>query len=122
MITFEKSKRGTKVFEDKKHIKTIPERYEKYFEQVEIDKTKKRLTGKERFSFEYLYFIALLEKNEKYVWELIKDAKPVATREVIVHDGSKRYELLYDNGKRIKIPTELYLYFDEKESTKYSNY
>lgn len=121
-LRFENTKAGTKVYDGKKHIKTIPQRYEKDFGLIDIDFSKKRLTGEERFKFEHLFFKRTLKQFEKYVFELIENANPLKCYFVNIHDGSTRYEMEYDNGVKIKIDKNLYDVFQEKGDAKFSNY
>lgn len=122
MYTFENTKSGLKVYKEGKHVKTIPSKYESVFDPLSISYDKKRLNNSERFNLEHAYFMKILSISEKYVYELFKDSKPVIAREVKNRIDETRYEMLYDNGKRLKITLELYRMFEEKDMLHYSNY
>lgn len=47
--TYETTKSGVKVYQENIHVKTIPAKYQEYFDKAEISFEKKRLNGKERF-------------------------------------------------------------------------
>lgn len=119
---FEQTDRGTKVYQNGKHVKTIPWRYEEHFDKVKIDFAKKRLSQRERFDFEHICFLDNLKREQKYVYELVENAKPESAYLVNIHDGSTRYELKYDNGVKLRIDADLYNAFSEKDEAKFSNY
>jgi hypothetical protein len=102
-----KSKRGTKVLDDKKHVKTIPTKYAPVFEKVNSKMTfdKKRLNPDERNTLEiqlhYKKWLEKLSSNERHLFELLKNATPIAARRVHSHSG-ERLEIVLDNGMKIK--------------------
>lgn len=122
MRTAEITKSGLKVFEDGKHIKTIPAKYESFIQDADLSEGGKRLTDKQRFVLEYAYFLAVLKIEEKYVYELIEKAHPEYSQIVKNHIGEERYELVYNTGTRLKINKELFELCPKKESPINKNY
>jgi len=88
---------------------------------VTFDLTKKRLLDTERVDLEVKYFERLLKQSEPYVYELIANSKPKSVQE-INNQGNIRFELIYENGTRLRITQEMYLMFPSKMDLKYSNY
>lgn len=97
------------LFIDGKKTKMIPNSYieipiKVILESVK-DKSKIFLNHSERFNIEYFIFIEEIKRSEKYVFELIEKAKFKEVRFVKVKFGFDRYELLFDNGVRLKCPS-----------------
>lgn len=115
MRTAEATKAGLKVFENGKHIKTIPAKYEAFIHDADFYEGGKRLTDKQRFILEYAYFLSILKREEKYVYELVEKSTPDYSQIVKNHIGEERFELVYDNGTRLKINKELFDLCPKKE-------
>lgn len=115
MRTTETTKAGLKIYEDGKHIKTVPSKYEMFIHDIEFTGGK-RLTDQERFILEYTYFLSILKIEEKYVYELIEKSNPDYAQTVKNHIGEIRFELVYDNGTRLKINKELFDLCPKKEN------
>lgn len=128
----ELTKAGLKIYRitDKKHIKTIPAIYEPIAEDFILKCTsdKIRLTDTERhilsiYDFEVGVFAYLkdLENNERYVFELVKESKVISARKVQLRH-SDRFELIFENGVKLKCNESLYLLCNNKSETINSNY
>jgi len=121
MKTAEITKAGLKVFENGVHVKTIPAKYERFIQDIEFSPGK-RLTDSERFILEYAYFLSILKKEEKYVYELIEKANPDYSQIVKNHIGEERFELVFTNKVRLKINKELFELCPKKENPINKNY
>jgi len=121
------SKRGTKVLVDQKHVKTIATKYASIYKKVheKITSKKKRLDNSERklleIELQYKNWLEKLSNDNKHLFELIKNASPVAAREVKT-PNSIRMEIILDNN--IKINTKSIKFFGlfPHTSTIYQNY
>jgi hypothetical protein len=122
MRTAEITKSGLKVFENGQHIKTIPAKYEAFIHDADFFEGGKRLTDKQRFILEYAYFLSILKKEEKYVYELIEKSTPDYSQIVKNHIGEERFELVFTNKVRLKINKELFELCPKKESPINKNY
>jgi hypothetical protein len=120
MEQLEKIKKRTYLTnKDKTEKKMIPKKYHVFSPkeikaQLEDFKTV-YLTMKERFNLDFKLFLDKLKKEEKYAYELIKDAAPKIAYFVKVKHGSNRFELKMSNNISVKITEELYLNFCNKE-------
>lgn len=128
----ELTKAGLKIYRisDKKHVKTIPSIYKPIAEDfiLKCDSKGIRLTDTERhilstYDFEVGVFDYLedLQNNEKYVFELVKNSKVISARKVQLR-YSDRFELIFENGVKLKCNESLYLLCDNKSETINSNY
>lgn len=77
--------------------------------------------SKKTTATEFSKFKAELKKSEKYLFLLIKKAKPIDAREVIARDG-KRFELVLDNNLKIKCTKRLVLLFNKEPKVVYLNF
>lgn len=126
----ESTKAGLKLFFMGDHYKTIPTIYLEVWRKVDLNtaKNQKRLSEDERkdldkeyFQLVYSEFLSELQKNEKYVFELIENAKVVNTQKVETKTET-RNELIFDNGAKVRCSAKLYSLFPEKLDLRYSNY
>lgn len=128
----EQTKAGLKIYRitDKKHVKTIPAIYKPIAEDfiLRCNSEKIRLTEAERellstYDFEVNVFSYLeeLRHYEKYVFELVQNAKVISARNVLLKD-SERFELIFDNGVKLKCNESLYSLCQNKSDTINSNY
>jgi hypothetical protein len=124
-IFTEITKAGLKIYQSKtkKHLKTIPCFYEPIAKDfiLKCDLTKKRLNQSERevlktydFEVSVFSFLKELEKSEKYVFELVENAKAVEVRKVNQRAEAPRFELVFDNGVKLKINESFYLLCENK--------
>lgn len=122
-----KSKRGTKVLDDKKHVKTIPTKYAPVFEKVKSKMTfdKKRLNPDEinqlEIQLHYKKWLEKLSSDERQLFELVKKANPIAARQVQTPTG-ERMELILDNNMKVKISSLRFFNLFPHTSTSYQNY
>lgn len=80
------------------------------------------LTDPERFTLEYLKILSDLKIEQPHLHHIIGDARPI-TLEYIQPSGSDAYyELLLDNGLRIKAPAAMAKYYSENIQTIHRNY
>jgi len=116
-----KSTRGTRVLDDKKHVKTIPTKYAPVFEKVNSKMTfdKKRLNPDERKNLEIAFhwhkFLIKISTSNRILFRLIKDQKPVATR-LVITPSTERKELILDNELKMVAPEKLFNLFPEPKS------
>jgi len=133
MITFESTKRITKLLVDGKHRKSFPLVLDRCLNKIDINLVNKfekslRLKDKDVILISHIVFPYLLElfykqlqKEEYYVFERIGNSIVVGCREVISRDGN-RFELCLDNGLKIKIDELLYRFSIVKLTVAYLNY
>lgn len=114
-----KSTRGTKVLDDKKHVKTIPTKYAPVFEKVNSKMTfdKKRLNPDERktleIAFQWRNYLKKVSVSNRNLHHYIKNATPVAAR-MVATPNKDRMELILDNNMKIEAPSEkLFKFFPE---------
>lgn len=127
-VSYDNTGRGIKVLVNGVHMKTIPvlllESFKNHYNKITFDK-KRRITPEERKLLHsylvYLKWIRKLRKTEKHLYQLIKEAYPVATRKVIALD-SERFELVLDNNLKVKCPEKIYLMFTTKPNIIHSNF
>lgn len=128
----EVTKAGLKIYtiSDKKHVKTIPAIYKPIAEDFILKCTagKIRLSEAERqmlsaydFEVNVIEYLDELRKNEKYVFELVQNAKAISCRKVSLKD-SERFELIFDNGVKLKCNESLYLLCQNVSEPANSNY
>ena len=105
------STRGTKVYMDQKHVKTIAKKYALVFSKVNSKMTfdKKRLNPDERKSMEIaLQWQKYLDKcavSDRNLYRFIKDTTPVDAR-LVITPNKDRIELILDNNMKIVAPSE----------------
>ena len=128
----EQTKAGLKIYRitDKKHVKTIPSFYKPIAEDfiLKCNSGKIRLTDTERhllsaydFEVNVILFLEELRQHEKYVFELVESAKAVSVRKVQLRH-SERFELIFDNGVKLKCSEILYNLCQNKSDTAKLNY
>ena len=66
-------------------------------------------------------FLNSLKEREKLVHELICKAKHIGIRKVESKAGN-RYELVFDNKLKVKIPSDYFRFCNKKIKTVYLNY
>jgi len=120
----ETTKSGLKIYDEKgKHVRTVPNKYDNVWNIIVFSDSKfKRPSDEERFKLELAYFEHSLKRDEKYIYELIQDSAAKVAQPVRNHIGEERFEMIYENGTRVKINRELFDLFPEKMETRYSNY
>ncbi|MEN2415516.1 hypothetical protein [Flavobacterium mesophilum] len=120
-FAWEDQKRGIRLIVNGEHVKTVSRKLHPFLTSESIDKldfSYKRISISERqqilHTAYYADWLANLLRSEKLVFELVKNSKPTAKRNVQTREGSRK-ELLFDNGVWIKIPDKLFhaLYLDE---------
>jgi hypothetical protein len=133
MITFEHTKRITKLLVDGKHKKSFPLIIGHCLDGItskEVDKFHKSLRLKDSDIELILYivfpillndFYTVLQKEQKYVFEQIKNSIVVGCRKVFGRD-SERFEMCFENGTKIKIDELLFKFSIEKLPDAYLNY
>jgi len=133
MITIEHTQRIAKILRDGKHIKSFPLSVVHCLEGItgkicdEFEKGLRlqdkyiKLTKKLIFPILLQDFYCELKKEEPYVFELTKGIEAVGCREVILRDGN-RFELLLENGVKIKISELIFKFAIEVFPTVHSNY
>lgn len=121
------SSRGTKVLVDKKYVKTIPQKYNYVYSNVHQEMTldKKRLNKKERtlleIQLQYRNWLNKLSSDNRHLFELIKNASPIAARKVITYSG-ERMEIILDNNLRINTKNTRFFSLFPHTSDSYQNY
>ena len=128
-VTIKTLTRGVKIFVDGKHKKTLPKKIFHHLKPAEVlalSFEKKRLTPAERKEvhsiIQFRVWTQKIESSEKYLYNLIKDAKPV-TRRVVTTTTGNRFEIILDNKIKLKVPEKTYLAIDLPiAATTYSNY
>jgi len=133
MITFEHTKRITRLLVDGKHKKSFPIAIGHCLGDItpaEIERFDKSLRLKNcdidiisHIVFPILLedFYTVLKKEEKYVFERIKNSIVIGCRKVNSRGGN-RLELCFDNGTKIKIDELLFKFTIEKLPNAYLNY
>ena len=122
-LTTIKTRKGTKVFQEDKHVKTIPGRYAELLKPKHIINPKrKRLTMEERFMLEVALFEHVLKTEMPLFYNLVKKSIPEATQKVTDRDGISRYELHYKNGTKLRCPPHLYRLCPNRKTPKFCNY
>lgn len=130
--TFLKTAAGLKIYNADKHVKTVSQVYEEVLADdliQEITKEKKiRVSESDRNILDRALkdtfipkYLERLKKEEKYVYELVENATVTGVREVKTK-GENRYELVFDNEVKLKIPAEIYHVHDMKLPTVHLNY
>lgn len=134
-LTYEITKTGTvKLFNNSKHVKTLPKFFAPLTEVVinkagdNLNYDKKRITPEDletigKFCFQDFLdsFHQELKEKEKYVYELVENAKCVGARLVKLKSG-QRHELVYDNNVKLKSIPELFRIAPNKLDTVHLNY
>jgi len=126
------TKSGLKIYRitDKKHVKTIPAIYKPIAEEFVLKCNSKgiRLTDTERqllstydFEVSVIDYLEDLELNEKYVYELVKNSKVISARKVQLRH-SERFELVFENGTKLKCNESIYNQCENKSETVNLNY
>lgn len=130
MKTTIKTKAGIKILDNGKHIKTISCIYENFALSIvnELDLTKKRTTKGDRiilnnllFEKEFKEYLNEIKITEPYVYELVSELKPKEVRKVNLKEGY-RYELVFINDTKIKIPKYIFNKFSEIGKEVFLNY
>jgi hypothetical protein len=122
------SERGTKVFQDQKHVKTIAKKYALVYNKVSSKLTiaKKRPNPKERNLLEIaLHWQKYLEKlaiSEPAIFSYVKETFPVCKIIVIPLSGKERTELQLNNGVKINCPNQKLASFFPEPLPIYQNY
>lgn len=127
-ISIEKQKEESRTYliVDGKKLKMLPFEFHSLdpktvFSCIE-DVKKKTLTTNERGALHVIAFLKEIENNEKYVYELIKDSKPSTALLVnIKNQEDPRYEIRFENGRRLKCSRDLFMAFEPKDVI-FSNY
>ncbi len=133
--------RGIQLYIGDKHVKTISSKYIGVWNTDFIeDLTKRRLNDSESQKLNRFYkekkaaakkvkrelqekgaikgFLSSLAKTEPYVYELVKDAKPIETRPTQNYFSENWKELVFDNKVRVKIPHTLFNKLDSLRTNK----
>lgn len=116
---------GLKIYRssDKKHLKTIPSVYEpiakEFIEKCNTDKIRLSETERETlktydFQVGVFHFLKQLEVQEFYVFELVKNSKAISVRKVNQRNDISRFELVFENGVKLKINESLFLMCENK--------
>ena len=122
MAKLEHTEFRTYLLVDGKRVKNIIKRYAcipaDIIQKNLIDLKSLRLSPEERkelnfFAMAYGYMNYLM-KNEPYVYELIKDAKPIKVVRIVLEYSDPYYELIFDNKTRVKCSKKFCYAFDEK--------
>lgn len=101
-----KTKSGVKVFQNGKHIKTIPSKYLEVVSTITFDNSVKRLTQIERLYLESELVRSQmkksLDKRDRYAAERIEGSSVIYCIRINIRGGENRNVLVFDNGERIK--------------------
>ena len=133
IITFEHTKRITKLLVNGKHKKSFPliighcvdgitsKEVGKFHKSLGLKDSDIELISHIVFPILLNDFYTVLQKEQKYVFEQIKNNVVIGCRKVNSKEGS-RFELCFDNGLKIKINKLLFKFAIEKLPTAYLNY
>jgi hypothetical protein len=121
------STRGTKVLVHTKHIKTIPQKYATVYTKVhpKMNLEKRRLSPYERnlleIQFHYKNWLNKLSSDNRHLFDLIKNATPVASR-LVKTPHIERMEIILNNDIKINTTSLKFFNLFPHTSTAYLNY